>query len=241
MGVHNFVLGRAAHIRYALPVACTATPANLKTEVAQFWNAAPCGSRYLGGARDFEAHSRARYALEPYIPRFAKFSESRGKRILEIGVGMGSDYLEWLKAGAEATGIDISEASINRARERCERHGLRADLRVADAEDLPFADASFDIAVAMFVMSVVPDPQRVLDQMRRVVKRGGRIVTVNHFRAEAGFRRGIERWLAQYGGKLGWHPEFAIEGVLGQPGLRLAERRTLPPVGLYTLLVFERT
>ncbi len=80
--------------------------ADLKEEVREFWNAEPCGSRYLGELADFEAHARARYELEPYIPKFAQFSSARGLKVLEIGVGMGADYLEWLKAGAHATGVD---------------------------------------------------------------------------------------------------------------------------------------
>ena len=78
---------------------------DLKSEVRDFWNSDPCGTRYLESPDDFDAHTRSRYALEPYIPDFAQFSASRGLRVLEVGVGMGADYLEWLKAGAVATRI----------------------------------------------------------------------------------------------------------------------------------------
>ena len=83
---------------------------DLKDEVREFWDSDPCGSRYLEGQEDFAAHARARYELEPHIPGFAQFAASRGLRVLEIGVGMGADYLEWLKAGAHATGVDLSSA-----------------------------------------------------------------------------------------------------------------------------------
>src|SRR5713226_9863848 len=112
----------------------------LKDEVREFWDSDPCGTRDLEGADDFEAHARARYALEPHIPEFAQFAAARGLRVLEIGVGMGADYLEWLKAGAQATGVDLSAASLERARQRCELAGYQPDLRVADAEQLPFPD-----------------------------------------------------------------------------------------------------
>jgi len=102
-----------------------------KEDVRDFWNADPCGTRYLAGSGDFETHARARYALEPYIFDFAQFQSSRGLKVLEIGVGMGADYLEWLKAGALATGVDISAASIDRAMARCEQARLKPDLRVA--------------------------------------------------------------------------------------------------------------
>src|ERR1700691_3472217 len=111
-----------------------------KEEVREFWNADPCGTRYMEGKEDFDAHARARYALEPYIFDFAQFQSARGLKVLEIGVGMGADYLEWLKAGAVATGVDLSVASIERARQRCHSAGFQPDLRVADAEQLPFAD-----------------------------------------------------------------------------------------------------
>ena len=83
-----------------------------KEDVRKFWNADPCGTRYLEGKEDFEAHARARYSLEPFIFDFAEFGRARGLRVLEVGVGMGADYLEWLKAGAIATGLDLSPASI---------------------------------------------------------------------------------------------------------------------------------
>jgi 2-polyprenyl-3-methyl-5-hydroxy-6-metoxy-1,4-benzoquinol methylase len=116
-----------------------------KEAVKDFWNAEPCGTRYLGGPQDFNAHARARYELEPFIFDFAGFSSARGLKVLEIGVGMGADYLEWLKAGALVTGVDLSAASIERARQRCEAAGFNPDLRIADAEQLPFPDNSFDI------------------------------------------------------------------------------------------------
>src|SRR5271157_6526858 len=110
----------------------------LKEAVRDFWNADPCGSRYLGDRADFEAHARARYHLEPYIHEFAGFAQSSGQRVLEVGVGMGADYLEWLKAGAQASGVDLSSASLEQARRRCEIAGYAPDLHVSDAEHLPF-------------------------------------------------------------------------------------------------------
>src|SRR6202161_4288653 len=98
-----------------------------KNEVRRFWDADPCGSRYLEQRQDFEAHARMRYALEPYIHEFADFKSARGLKVLEIGVGMGADYIEWLKAGALATGVDLSEGSLERARLRCELAGYKAD------------------------------------------------------------------------------------------------------------------
>src|ERR1700722_13773937 len=153
-----------------------------KEEVREFWNADPCGTRYLEGKEDFDAHARARYMLEPYIFEFAQFQSARGLKVLEIGVGMGADYLEWLKAGALATGVDLSAASVERARRRCELAGYRADLRVSDAEQLPFADDTFDVVYSYGVMHHSPDTSKCVREAWRVLKPGGeaRIMVYHH-------------------------------------------------------------
>jgi ubiquinone/menaquinone biosynthesis C-methylase UbiE len=155
---------------------------DLKNEVREFWNSDPCGTRYLNDQGDFEAHARARYALEPYISEFAQFASSTGLKVLEIGVGMGADYLEWLKAGAQATGIDMSSASVERARRRSALAGFPSDLRVADAEHLPFADETFDVVYSYGVMHHSPDTAQCLREAWRVLKPGGqaRIMLYHH-------------------------------------------------------------
>ena len=160
----------------------TALIAPTKEAVREFWNAEPCGARYLEQERDFEAHRRARYELEPFIFDFAQFQSARGLRVLEVGVGMGADYLEWLKAGAQAAGVDLSAASIEKARRRCEIAGLKPDLQVADAEQLPFPDSSFDVVYSYGVMHHSPGTQECVRQARRVLKPGGqaRIMVYHH-------------------------------------------------------------
>jgi SAM-dependent methyltransferase len=155
---------------------------DLKQEVREYWNSDPCGSRYLEGPQEFAAHAEARYSLEPYIPGFAQFASSRGLSVLEIGVGMGADYLEWLKAGAKATGVDLSSISLERARRRCELAGFQSDLRVADAEHLPFPDDSFDIVYSYGVMHHSPDTPRCVAEAWRVLKPGGeaRLMLYHH-------------------------------------------------------------
>lgn len=152
-----------------------------KNSVRQFWDAEPCGTRYLD-ASGFEAHARARYSLEPYIFEFADFREARGQRVLEIGVGMGADYLEWLKAGALATGVDLSSASVENARSRCKAAGYEPDLHVADAERLPFADEYFDLVYSYGVMHHSPDTRQCVREARRVLKPGGqaKIMVYHH-------------------------------------------------------------
>jgi len=156
--------------------------ATRKEQVRDFWNADPCGTRYLDGKGDFDAHARTRYALEPHIFDFAQFKSARGQKVLEIGVGMGADYLEWLKAGARATGLDLSQASIEKARQRSELAGFQPDLQVADAEQLPFPDRSFDVVYSYGVMHHSPDTAQCLREACRVLKPGGqaRIMIYHH-------------------------------------------------------------
>jgi len=163
-------------------VACTAIPPSLKDGVADFWNREPCGTRYLKDEDEFEAHARSRYELEPHIPAFAGFARSAGLRVLEIGVGMGADYEQWLKAGAHATGIDLSSVSLGRARRRCELAGWKPDLHLADGENLPFPDRSFDLVYSYGVMHHSPDTARCLQEAWRVLKPGGgaRIMLYGH-------------------------------------------------------------
>ncbi len=104
-----------------------------------------------------------------------------GERILEVGVGTGLS-LPLYPGNVTVTGIDISSDMLRQAQARKERAGLNnARLAVMDAEDMEFEDNSFDKVVAMYVDFVVPDPERLVDEMRRVCKRNGRIVFVNHF------------------------------------------------------------
>jgi len=188
--------------------------AELKNEVQSFWNAEPCGSRYMGGREDFEAHARARYELEPYIRDFAGFEQAAGKRVLEVGVGMGADYLEWLKAGAVVTGVDLSSASLERACRRCELGGFTPDLRVADAEHLPFPDNTFDIVYSYGVMHHSPDPAQCIFEARRVLKPGGALrIMIYHHRSLVG----LMLWL-RYGFLRGKSLRRSVYDHLESPG-----------------------
>lgn len=163
-------------------MACTVTPPGLKNEVAEFWNSEPCGTRYLGEKSEFDVHARSRYDLEPHIPDFAGFHRASGLRVLEIGVGIGADYQQWLKAGAGATGVDLSAASLKLTQRRCEVAGVAPDLHRADAENLPFASDTFDVVYSYGVMHHSPDTAKCLKEALRVLKPGGeaRIMLYHH-------------------------------------------------------------
>ncbi len=105
-----------------------------------------------------------------------------------------------------------------------------------DAEDLAFDDDSFDAVVAMYVASVVPDPARLLRQMRRVCVPGGNVVIVNHFTSRGGVMRAVEKGLSRLSKQLGWRSEFDLEPLLRASGLEVVEIRRTRPIGLFTLI-----
>jgi ubiquinone/menaquinone biosynthesis C-methylase UbiE len=189
---------------------------DLKEKVRQFWNSDPCGTRYLEGQEDFETHARNRYGLEPYIPGFAQFASARGLRVLEIGVGMGADYLEWLKAGATAIGVDLSASSLERARHRCLGAGYSPDLRLADAEHLHFPDDTFDVVYSYGVMHHSPDTAQCLREAWRVLKPGGqaRVMLYHHPSLT-----GVMLWL-RYGVLRGKSLRQAVYDHLESPGTK---------------------
>jgi phosphatidylethanolamine/phosphatidyl-N-methylethanolamine N-methyltransferase len=143
-----------------------------------------------------------------------------GERILEVGVGTGLS-LPLYPQNVSVVGIDISSDMLDQARARLARAGLEhmAKLMVMDAENMAFEDDSFDKVVAMYVASVVPDPARLVDEIRRVCKPGGQIFMVNHFHSRNPVLGGIESLLAPLSKQLGFRPDFSLDRFLGQTGL----------------------
>jgi len=154
-----------------------------------------------------------------------------GERILEVGVGTGLS-LPLYPQDVNVIGIDISRDMLAQARVRVARDGLAnvAELMVMDAENMAFEDDSFDKVVAMYVASVVPDPGRLVDEMRRVCKPGGQIYVVNHFHSRNPMLRGVERTLAPLSRQLGFRPDFSLDRFLGQTGL---DPMNIRPVNLF--------
>ena len=148
-----------------------------KQEVREFWNRASCGEVYARGdspAQQYDAHARARYALEPYIPRFARFAEGRDRDVLEVGVGMGADHAEWARSAPRSlTGVDLTPRAVEHTRTRLGLLGLESRLEVAGAGRLPLPDASFDIVYSWGVLHHSPDPARAVADVRRVLRPGG--------------------------------------------------------------------
>src|SRR5262249_20218844 len=132
-----------------------------------------------------------------------------GGRILEVGVGTGISLPDYDR-GVRLVGVDLSWPMLRKARARVEADALpHVDgLAVMDARHLGFHDGAFDVVVAQYVITAVPDPEGTLDEFARVVKPGGEIVLVNHIGAEAGLRRAFEHSFAPVARRLGWRPEF---------------------------------
>lgn len=147
-----------------------------KKKVHDFWNEASCGENlYLLNAdrAGYEAQARTRYELEPYIFDLARFEEARGKRVLEIGVGLGADHQKFAEAGAELYGIDLTERAIDHTRRRLAAFGLSSRLAVGDAENLDFPQETFDLVYAWGVLHHSPDTPRAISEVWRVLKPGG--------------------------------------------------------------------
>ncbi len=167
-------------------------PDELKRRVRAHWDREPCGTRGLEGddlRAAFRQQERERYRVDAHIPGFADFPSAGGKRILEIGVGAGTDFIQWLRQGADAYGIDLSVESLALTRQRIAAEGpaipdasayLRDDLppaerrlQVGDAERLPFADGSFDLVYSYGVIHHSPNTAAAVAEIHRVLRPGG--------------------------------------------------------------------
>lgn len=150
-----------------------------------------------------------------------------GERVLEVGIGTGLS-LPMYPAWVRITGIDVSREMLARARQRVERETLAnvEALVEMDAEHMSFADGSFDRVVAMYVVSVVQHPERVMAELRRVCRAGGEILVVNHVRSANPLLGAIEKALAPLSSKLGWHPDFELSH-LTTAGCTLLEMSTV--------------
>ena len=173
-------------------------------------------------------------------------TERLGGRILEVGVGTGIS-LPAYSPRSRIVGIDLSEAMLRKARDRVRERRLAnvERLDVMDAEHLDFPDASFDVVVAHYVVSTVPNPEVALDEFARVLRPGGQIVILSRIGAEAGPRRAVEQLLQPVVRRLGWRTEFPWARIArwaeGRSDLRLVERRAMPPLGHFSLIRFEKS
>lgn len=148
-----------------------------KQQIHDFWNKASCGEDlYLDkeNRESYQTQAEMRYRLEPFIIPFANFSSAKGQRLLEIGVGLGADHQRFAEAGAELSGIDLTERAVEHTRRRLALFGLSSHLSVGDAEKLDFLDESFDQVYSWGVLHHSPDTPKAISEVSRVLKFGGR-------------------------------------------------------------------
>lgn len=163
-----------------------------------------------------------------------------GQRVLEVGVGTGLS-LPHYPPDCHVTGVDISESMLGQARERVAVLGRSdIDLRLMDARELTYPEATFDHVLAPYVISVVPEPRKVMAEMLRVCKPGGTIVVVNHFRHRNPAIRICERLLTPVSQWVGFRLDLPLEDVTGTPGLETAHVERVNLLKLWHLLELRR-
>lgn len=175
----------------------------LKTRVQAFWEASPCGAgdadfQPEGTLEFFEEVERQRYSGDDFMRKVVGFDQCRGKRLLEVGCGLGTDLLQFARGGAHVHGIDLTHHGAGLTKKRLELYGFSGALSVADSETLPFADNSFDFVYSWGVIHHTPDTERAAQEIMRVCKPGGKVlVMIYHTRSllalQAWVRYGLMR------------------------------------------------
>jgi ubiquinone/menaquinone biosynthesis C-methylase UbiE len=157
-----------------------------KGNVKKYWDFQPCGAKYcsyLEGTKEFfEFTEKRRKTLEPFIKDFAKFGDWQNKKVLEIGCGIGIDTLEFSRAGAKITAIDISPKSVELTKKRLDYYSLTGDVKIGDAENLDFPDNTFDFVFSWGVLHHTPDTQKAISEVFRVLKPGGKFCIMLYHR-----------------------------------------------------------
>jgi phosphatidylethanolamine/phosphatidyl-N-methylethanolamine N-methyltransferase len=168
-----------------------------------------------------------------------------GGRVLEVGVGTGISLPQYAP-NLRIFGTDISEGMLRKAKARVAEFRLNnvEGLAVMDAEKLEFPDACFDVVMAQYVVTAVPNPEAALDEFARVLRPGGEIILLSRVSADAGMRHFIEQRLQPVVRQLGFRTDFAwsryTKWVAQAHGMELVERRPVPPLGHFSLIRFRK-
>lgn len=163
-----------------------------KKKVLEFWDAASCGEElYLKGNEEkerFRNQMDQRYRLEPFILDFAKFEKYKGKKVLEVGVGLGADHQKFAEGGADLYGIDLTPRAVEHSRNRLKLFGLTSHLSAGDAENMPFTDNDFDLVYSWGVIHHSPNTPKCVYEIHRVLKKDGECrVMIYHKRSMVGY------------------------------------------------------
>ncbi len=162
---------------------------SLSAQVKSYWEQEPCGTSPLlvgdlqPNTREwFEQIENYRYKVEPFIHAAAQFTRYHGKRLLEVGVGAGTDHVQWARAGAACYGIDLTEAAIETTRTHLALYGLTSQLQQMNAEKLLFDDNFFDVVYSWGVIHHAENPDLIIHEIRRVLKPGGVFIGMMYHR-----------------------------------------------------------
>jgi ubiquinone/menaquinone biosynthesis C-methylase UbiE len=172
-------------VGYALSVVSTPRDASepyeaesVRREARLQWSQEPAGAvgagaQPLGSAESFENVERYRYREQPWMHDTFGFERFAGAEVLEIGVGLGTDHVQFARAGATMTGIDLTPRCIELTRRRCRLEGVHSSLELMDAESLRFDDDAFDVVYSFGVLHHVASTERAFAEVRRVLRPGG--------------------------------------------------------------------
>lgn len=173
----------------------------LKEAVRSYWDQQPCGTQFTAlpwGTADFFAEvERFRYSVQPFMHRLIGFERYAGKRVLEIGCGLGTDLLQFARHGAQVTGIDLSPKSVSLTQQRFALEGRSGTFLVADAEALPFPEASFDVVYSFGVLHHTPDIEKAIAEIFRVLAPGGELILMLYHRHSLHVWLGTPLFVAQ--------------------------------------------
>lgn len=170
-----------------------------KAEAKKQWSHNPAGAVYSrhprGSASFFEEVNRKRYEEHPWILELIKQTKPQGKKVLEIGVGLGADLVQFARAGGHVTGVDLTETNIEFTKQNFFHASLPVELHVADAEKLPLAVNTFDIIYSFGVLHHVPDTEQAVAEVYRTLKKGGTALIVLYHRRSIFFLTTCLSWL----------------------------------------------
>lgn len=175
-----------------------------KQQIKQYWNDKQPNSWY--GESIEEIEQKKYNCFYPYIPKIADFQNYKGKKVLEIGTGLGLDLKQYAQNGADCYGIDLTEGTINKTRETLGHFNLKADLQVMDAEELKFEDNTFDLVYSFGVLHHIPHTQVAIDEIYRVLKPNGKAIIMlyskswQHYVLRVGYWGILRGMIKQLGG-----------------------------------------
>ncbi|MDX6405898.1 MAG: hypothetical protein QOH70_3353 [Blastocatellia bacterium] len=167
--------------------------ADEKQRAREQWGEDPCGAVYgrgheFGTREFFDAVERHRYTdYAPWMPEVMGFKDFAGARLLEVGCGMGTDLLQFARAGASVTGVDLTPRSIQISRQHFAVYGARGEFAISDGEHLPFADESFDVVYSNGVLHHTPDTAGAVREVHRVLRPGGEARVMLYHRGSLGY------------------------------------------------------